>query len=421
VSESGGLAEPVAETNAERRLRVALYSGIVVPRDAVSRSLIHKLDALRTVIGLGAPIDVTVFTQSIDEAEPEFQVMESVSELLHADEFWSADVHVFEEGMYYDLFNSVFVIPPDRPIMAIEHNSTPVDLIDVPWAKAAVERSHAQRFNLTLARHVACDSEFNVEMARSVGVPDERISVLHLPPTVIPAREPGPMSDHEGPVQLLFLGRFVRGKGIADMLELTRRLLAGDPERFSVTIAGDPRFSDHDLMEDMAELAAAHPGRVEVALAPDDAAMAELFERSDALVIPSYHEGYCVPVVEAYGFGRFVIAYDAGNLPYIVAGLGAVVPTGDLDALGAAVLRFADAIEASRSGEELRLPAERGPMSEREWADAVRSHLSDYSPANFERRFLALLTELAAVSPAGRIPEVDRVLGARIGVLSGAG
>jgi glycosyltransferase involved in cell wall biosynthesis len=374
---------------AERRIHIALYSGIVVPRDAVSQSLVHKLELLRRLIGLGAPIDVTVFTQSIDGAEPEFCLVPSVTELLARDEFWAADVHVFEEGMYYDLFNSVFVIPPDRPIMAIEHNSTPVELVEVPWAREAVERSHAQRHNLTLARHVACDSEFNVEMA------------------------------HQGPVRLLYLGRFVSAKGIADMLELADRLIARGDGRFSVTLAGDPRFSDPELMAAMEAKAAAAPDRLEVVLAPEDAAMAELFERTDALVVPSYHEGYCVPVVEAYGFGRFVIAYDAGNLPNIVAGLGLVVPTGDVDALEAAVLRLADALDGSRSGGALVLPTMRGKLSGDDWSSAVRSHLLGYSAANFERRFLALLGDLIAASPAGLSRALEDVMAARVAELSG--
>jgi glycosyltransferase involved in cell wall biosynthesis len=404
---------------AERRIHIALYSGIVVPRDAVSQSLVHKLELLRRLIGLGAPIDVTVFTQSIDGAEPEFCLVPSVTELLARDEFWAADVHVFEEGMYYDLFNSVFVIPPDRPIMAIEHNSTPVELVEVPWAREAVERSHAQRHNLTLARHVACDSEFNVEMARSVGVPDDRISVLHLPPAVTPAGPPRPLSTHQGPVRLLYLGRFVSAKGIADMLELADRLIARGDGRFSVTLAGDPRFSDPELMAAMEAKAAAAPDRLEVVLAPEDAAMAELFERTDALVVPSYHEGYCVPVVEAYGFGRFVIAYDAGNLPNIVAGLGLVVPTGDVDALEAAVLRLADALDGSRSGGALVLPTMRGKLSGDDWSSAVRSHLLGYSAANFERRFLALLGDLIAASPAGLSRALEDVMAARVAELSG--
>jgi len=395
---------------------VALYSGIVVARDAVSWSLVHKLDALRALQAHGAPIEVTVFTQSIDEPAPEFIVCPSVAKLLGRPEFWEADVHIYEEGMYYELFDSIYLVGSDRPILAIEHNSTPVELVDVPAARLAVERSHAQRRNLVLASAVACVSELNVEMARYAGVDDSRISVLHLPPAIVPTRPPQPLGGHSGPVRLLYLGRFVRAKGVADMLELVQRLVASGEGRFEVTLAGDPRFSDPGLMGEMEE--ARRAGRLQVVLAPDDRAMAELFEAADVLVIPSYHEGYCVPVVEAYGFGRFVVAYDSGNLPTITDGLGAVVPTGDIDALQTAVLEVAGALEAARSGAPLVLPTGRGAMAEPEWRRAVSAHLRDYSAANFERLFLGLLADLIARSPAGLDPRVARAISARLAQLA---
>ncbi|MGH9046510.1 MAG: hypothetical protein ACRDVW_04265, partial [Acidimicrobiales bacterium] len=86
----------------ERPLKVALYSGIVVRRDAVSWSLLHKLEALRRLVALGAPIEVTVFAQSIDDPGPEFVTCPSVAKLLAQPGFWDADLHIYEEGMYYE-------------------------------------------------------------------------------------------------------------------------------------------------------------------------------------------------------------------------------------------------------------------------------------------------------------------------------
>jgi len=411
---TGGATTASSGDRAEegRPVKVALYSGIVVARDAVSWSLVHKLEALRRLQAQGAPIEVTVFTQSIDEPAPEFVVCPSVAKLLGRPEFWEADVHIYEEGMYYELFDSIYLVASDRPILAIEHNSTPVELVDVPAARLAVERSHAQRRNLILASHVACVSELNVEMARSAGVDDAAISVLHLPPAIVPTRPPQPLSGHSGPVRLLYLGRFVRAKGVADMLELVRRLVASGDGRFEVTLAGDPRFSDPGLMGEMEEARLA--GRLQVVLAPDDRAMAELFEATDVLVIPSYHEGYCVPVVEAFGFGRFVVAYDSGNLANIVDGLGTVVPTGDVDAMETAVLEVAHALERSRGGAPLVLPTGRGEMADADWRRAVGAHLRDYSAANFERRFLGLLADLVGASPAGLDARVAEAISARL-------
>jgi glycosyltransferase involved in cell wall biosynthesis len=145
--------------------------------------------------------------------------------------------------------------------------------------------------------------------------------------------------------------------------------------------------------------------------------MAELYARSDVLVIPSHHEGYCVPVIEAYGFGRFVVSYDAGNLPTIVGGLGTVVPTGDVAALEAAIRRFAGQLGRVGDGPPV-LPADARPMPMSEWAEAVRWHLRDYSSANFERRFLGLFDQLSALCARAPFPEVSRIVTDRLGNLA---
>ena len=404
----------------EPPLRIALYAGIFVHRDAVSNSLRHKLDALHRLVELGAPLEITVFTQACDDVVSEVHVVDSVAELIAYEEFWSADVHIFEEGMYYDLFNSVFVLPPDRPILAIDHNTTPPELVDVAESKASCERSLIQRHNLALARHVACVSELNMELVRSVGIPEDRLSVLHLPPAIAPSAPPTSLTERSGPVRVLYLGRFVRAKGIVDMLELVDRLLARGGGGIEVTLAGDPRFSDPEVVRAIEEkVQAAPPGSLELVLAPSDDVLAQLFDSTDVLVIPSFHEGYCVPVVEAFSFRRFVIAYDAGNLPNIVGGLGLLVPTGDVDALEEAVLRFADALARAREGGSLLLPTMHGDMSEERWFEAVQAHLEGYSATNFERQFLALLRVLVGQSPHGLSPEVDKAISARESELDG--
>lgn len=407
-----------ASRTSDRPLRIVLYSGIVVARDAVSWSLLHKLGALRRLAERGAPLEVTVFTQSLDEPSSEIVLCPSVAKLLGRPEFWEADLHVYEEGMFYELFDSICVVPAGRPVLAIEHNSTPADLVDVPAARAAVQRSHDQRRNLLLATHVACVSELNVAMALAAGVEPAAISVLHLPPAVVPRRPPPPLSAHRGPVRLLYLGRFVRAKGVADMLAVAEQLAGSGEGRYELTVAGDPRFSDAGLLAQVEE--AERRGRVRVVLAPDDATTAELFEETDALVIPSYHEGYCVPVIEAYGFGRPVIAYDAGNLPTIVGGLGQLVATGEVAALGAAVERLGAALEVARAGGRLVVPTQGGDLSEERWLDEVRRHTARYSAAAFERGFLALLGDLAARSPAGLGPGLERAIATRLGELAGA-
>ena len=56
----------------------------------------------------------------------------------------------------------------------------------------------------------------------------------------------------------------------------------------------------------------------------DEALAAYYATCSDVFVCASEHEGFCVPIVEAMGFGLPVVAFDAGAVPD-TAGAGALV------------------------------------------------------------------------------------------------
>jgi glycosyltransferase involved in cell wall biosynthesis len=96
--------------------------------------------------------------------------------------------------------------------------------------------------------------------------------------------------------------------------------------------------------------------------------LADLFDRSWALVLPSFSEGLPRVVIEVLARGRPVIGSRAGGIPdAIVDGdNGLLVPPGDADALAAALVRFATdrvlaerlAARAKPSGEELLVSPE---------------------------------------------------------------
>ena len=111
---------------------VALYSGLYVRADAISTSVRYKVDILRELQAAGAPLEFTVFTQGTDCQEPWTRVTATVHGLALHEEFAAADLHCFEFGIRYDLFDAVFVVPPDRGIAAVYHNVTPPHLFERP-------------------------------------------------------------------------------------------------------------------------------------------------------------------------------------------------------------------------------------------------------------------------------------------------
>src|SRR5262249_16072887 len=62
-----------------------------------------------------------------------------------------------------------------------------------------------------------------------------------------------------------------------------------------------------------------------------------ILSEADMFVLPTYHEGFCVPILEALGRGCCVITYDNSNTPAISGGLTKLVPTGDIGCLADAM------------------------------------------------------------------------------------
>lgn len=385
----------------QRPVRVALYSGIVMERDAVSKSFLWKLRLLQRLRDAGCPVEVTGFTQGSDYEDRDIRVTPHIGSLLHDRQFGEADIHVFEYGMGYELFNALFLI--DRPSLVIDHNTTPPELIDDPIVQLACEKAIRERHNLHLATRIATVSEFTRNQLVDMGLGSPPITVIHLPPNNVDVA-PGDRDHSErfsgNPIKLLYVGRLVKAKGVQDLLSAMQQLWKRDRD-VELTLAGSIRFSQPHVVAMIERTLAQHEtsGRMTLVRDASDEAIAELYGESDIFVMPSHHEGYCVPVVEALRSGCFVIGSDAGNIPTVLGGLGSVFPTGDADALARRIEEFAQRVLAARSsGSPLVVPTTRGDMALSSWNDAVSRHLQDYSLHNFETKFLQLIEEL---SPPG--------------------
>jgi glycosyltransferase involved in cell wall biosynthesis len=385
-----------------RPLRLAIYSGVVVGADAISGSVGIKLRIIRELSRAGADVSVTVFTQGSDTGDPEIVRVGDVSDLISHPEFRDADAHLFEFGVYYDLFNAIFLVPPGKPVLSVYHNVTPSELVEESQ-RPVIERSLMQKHNLFEADRIACVSEFNRDDLLAFGLPAERLTVLHLPPAVTAPPRVGRGGDT---VEFLAVGRLVAAKGVLDLaravVELRCRGLAG----FRVTMAGNDLFSSPDCLSQLEGLIEENSLQqfLRIVRSPGDRQLGALYAESDALIVPSYHEGYCLPVIEALAAGCYVIAYEAANLPHITAGLGTLVPPGDVSGLADAMSQFmTEMIRARRGGELPRLPLGRGAMPGEEWQRAVAQHLRSYSAEAFRDGFVELL-EWAALRASRDTP-----------------
>ena len=76
---------------------------------------------------------------------------------------------------------------------------------------------------------------------------------------------------------------------------------------------------------------------------------------------------------------------DAGNIPFVMGGLGTQFPCGDSDALAQAIAGYADDIaSADRDGREPVLTTTSGAFGLAEWHIRVLRHLEEYGAEQYE-------------------------------------
>jgi glycosyltransferase involved in cell wall biosynthesis len=371
-------------------IRVALLNGVCVRHDAISYSLRLKLDLLRSLRDAGHDVEVHAFVQGTDLDDPDVHVR-PLAELVREPAFAAADLAVYEFGINYDLFDSLFLLREEQKSVGVYHNLTPPELVDSARGREDVQRGLLLRHNLALLDHVACVSELNRQDLLECGFAEERLSVLPLPPRVSLPRVDAPHWSVD-PVEILFVSRLVRAKGVHDLLAAAALLRAEGESGFRLTLAGSARFSDEDVI---GSIRSTDETWFRLITDPDDATLESLYRASSVFALPSYHEGYCMPVLEAFHAGCQVVTSDAGNLPVIVGGLGQVVGTGDVEGLARALRRAIAAARAPRL-----VPTANGDLELAEWLDRVGEHLALHSWEEYQRSFRAILRGIGVELPA---------------------
>lgn len=172
---------------------------------------------------------------------------------------------------------------------------------------------------------------------------------------VIDTPEIRPSNDSDGKFHIVFLGKIFDQKGIYDLLDALRtnrerfagRLTLhvggnGEVDKFRSLIA-DPALADMVTYE----------GWV------DGEKKAVLFNRMDALILPSYVEGVPICLLEAMSYGKPVITTPVGGIPSIVTDghNGLFIAPGDKGAIASAITRLMDSPELAsamgRNGTEI--------------------------------------------------------------------
>ena len=170
-------------------------------------------------------------------------------------------------------------------------------------------------------------------------------------PGVVPAERAD-----DGTVEVLFVGRLERRKGIDLLLGALPDLLERHPELRVRIIGRDTPSTEMDTTyrEDFLARHADRPGvldRVDFAGELDDDEVRAAYASCDIFCAPSRYESFGLVLLEAMSFAKPVVACDEGGMSDLVDDNGILVPIEDTEALSEALSRLiGDAALRERMG-----------------------------------------------------------------------
>jgi glycosyltransferase involved in cell wall biosynthesis len=328
-------------------MRVALLTYNAQAGDAIGNQVAEKLAFFSD---RGA--DVRVFVESDQRLHPALRPFcQQLTSPEPVGEGWqflaSADLVVVEYGQYYGLLGLLPLLVGGKPRILFDyHGVTPPDL----WGshnREGLQQGAQHRGLVWFADAALVHSRFTSgELQRHSGFPNDWIHILGHPLDTSHYR-PGRPSCHlrdllglEKATLLLFVGRLAPNKCVPLLVEALARLRDLTPPVHFVVIGdmGDLYQTEaQHCRERAAELGLSEHlhflGHV------SEEALRDAYRSADVFVMPSRHEGFCIPVLEAMACGIPVVAGRAGALPETVADAGLTFTPNDAYDLASQIQR----------------------------------------------------------------------------------
>jgi glycosyltransferase involved in cell wall biosynthesis len=259
----------------------------------------------------------------------------------------SADLVIVEYSQSYPLLQVLPALAEQRPrILLNYHSITPVETWRGP-KREALEEGVQQRGLVWCADAAVAHSRFTwEELRRCSGFPAERLFRLGLP-LDIERFSPGAPGCHlkeqlglGSATLLLFVGRLAPNKRVPVLIEALAQLRDLTPRVHAAVIGDDSdvyQLEARHCRQRAEELGVAD--RLHLFGHVSEARLLDAYRSADVFVMPSCHEGFCLPVIEAMGCGVPVVAARAGALPETVGPAGITCAPDDAGDLARQVRR----------------------------------------------------------------------------------
>ncbi len=293
------------------------------------------------------------------------------------------DLLVYHFRIYCD--NHRYFLESRNRKVLVYHNITPPEFLEHFLPEAARMCRLGREL---MPRLRDCDlalgvSEFNRRELVEAGFEESRTGVLPINP---PLDKLDRVEEdrallrrlRDGRTNLLFVGRVVPNKCVEDVIKLFACYHYGVNARSRLLIAGMPqgdRYQDAllSLVEGLGLLDRVHfLGKV------SDSALKSCYLGAHYYVCMSEHEGFCVPLLEAFHFGIPVLAYAAGAVPETMGGAGVLFDRKDHPLLA-----------------ELLGRLDRDPLMRERIVSAQHRRLEDFHPSLFAQRLREVIDRFA--------------------------
>jgi len=185
---------------------------------------------------------------------------------------------------------------------------------------------------------VICNSRFTAdELMRLVGVPASRIEVIHLGVDEEWFGVDRRARAHEKPY-FVFVGNVKVHKNIAGLVKAFWRVAEKVPHDLIIVGKKEGFITGDRKVEGWAT---APGGRVKFTGLVDDALLKRYVACADALVLPSFYEGFGLPPLEAMACGCPVIVSDRASLPEVCGDAALYCNPDDVENIAARMLEVA--------------------------------------------------------------------------------
>lgn len=245
---------------------------------------------------------------------------------------------------------------PNRKLL-LSHNVTPARWF---WDYEPTVAIHCQLGRAQLPEYaaradvVAGVSTYNAaELGSDVVIP-----ILFDPSTLGPAGPGGAGAGASAP-ELLFVGRLAPHKRQDELIRLIALLRRHRLPDARLRLVGEPLNPNYlAALTELGEQLA--PGAVTIESSLSTQELAARYRSAAAFVCLSEHEGFCIPLLEAFHLGAPVVARPVGGIPEVVGDAGLLVEDRDLAVVAelvASVVEDAELREALRAQGAARVAA----------------------------------------------------------------